>query len=149
MRLCILCDTSGSMSEGGKQFALLTALKTLEQYIWLKDLDIEIIILTLGAVEHKLDWKDYRSVCNTVGGSFELRQRLGQPAVKEADKLLILSDCCWKVQDKRAFINLTLSKGQDFAKALIIGNEADSQSRSANFIPADNLLALLERWLSC
>lgn len=137
------------MSESGKRFALMTALKTLEQYFWVEEQHLEVTLLTVGDEETEVVWPDFRHLAEQVSGSFRLKGRLEHPAVEAADKLLIFSDGCWRLEDRRAFEKLGRLKGEDFARVVIIGAEADRKCKEPHFVLAEDLLGLLERWISC
>ena len=146
MHLCILCDVSGSLKEGGKRFALLTTLRTIEQYFWVRDASPEVSLFAVNDESFPADTSDFRHIADDPKGPFDLKEALSLPAVKTADKLLILSDCCWSNDQRRAFRNLKLLRGSDFARAVIIGAEADRQCRAPDFETAENVLKLLEEW---
>lgn len=147
MKLCIVLDTSGSMAEGGKFLIALTALKTIEQYFWINQVDIEVDLFAVNDGVEQVSWEDFRQVCKGLRGSFCLKPFLQSGAHKSANKLLIISDCCWSSDNRRAFKSLTVSKGKMFARGLIVGSEADLSCRAPDFESAENVLALLESWL--
>ena len=146
MHLCILCDTSGSLREGGKRFALLTTLRTIEQCFWVRDASPEVSLFAVNDEPLSADWPDFRYLVDEPKGSFALKKALSLPAVLSADKLLILSDCCWNNDQRRAFRSLKLKRGSDFARAVVIGAEADKQCCAPDFATVENTLALLEEW---
>lgn len=146
MHLCILCDASGSLREGGKRFALLTTLRTIEQYFWVRDVSPEVSLFAVNDEPLSADWSDFRHLLDDPKGSFALKKALSHPAVQTADRLLILSDCCWGSDQRRAFRNLKLTRGSDFARAVVIGAEADKQCREPDFVTAENILGHLEEW---
>ena len=63
MKLCIVLDTSGSMAEGGKFLIALTALKTIEQYFWINQVDIEVDLFAVNDGLEQVSWEDFRQVC--------------------------------------------------------------------------------------
>ena len=137
------------MAEGGKIFAALTMLKTLEQHFWIHQSQIDVELFSVNESVENIPWSDFSEIGSDPRGGFSLQAFLDTESSKSADHLLIISDCCWSSSDKRAFRRLGVTKSKTFARALVVGQEADIGCRSPEFEPAENLLALLDEWIPC
>lgn len=155
MTLHLVCDISGSMSEGGKPFILRTVATTVAQ--WARfEYGHAAIKLYAWAAEARY-WADWRIndefpsemlVCEGATNTRALIQLLGS----EPDgNILILTDGFWTRDDAKALSHWQQGLPPDTLRVVQIGADANphlfKELKGAKVFAAEEALAVLDGWL--
>lgn len=155
MTLHLVCDISGSMSEGGKPFILRTVVTTVAQWLWL-EYGLAEIKLCAWASEARY-WPDWgikdefpaeMLVCKGSANGLALIQLLGN----ELDgKVLILTDGFWTRDDVKALNRWQEGLPPNTLRIIQIGADANphlsKELKGARVFAAEEVLAVLDGWL--
>lgn len=155
MMLNLVCDISGSMSEGGKPFILRTLVTTVAQWVRKGYGQAEIRLFAWSSQAHHIqNWsiKDDFPVdmlaCHGGTSGAALLQLLGDELT---GKVLILTDGFW-TRD----VAKTLSRWQeglppDTLRVIQVGADANPHLskglKDAKVFTAEEVLAVLDNWL--
>lgn len=155
MTLHLVCDISGSMSEGGKPFILRTVATTVAQWARL-EYGHTVIRLCAWAAEAR-QWADWNIkdefpaemlVCEGAANGSALVQLLGS----EPDgNVLILTDGFWTKDDMRTLSRWQQGLPSDTLRVVQIGADANphlyKDLKGAKVFAAEEVLAVLDGWL--
>jgi len=155
MTLHVVCDISGSMSEGGKPFILRTVATSVAQWLRL-EYGHAAIKLCAWATEarHCPDWNinnefpEEMVICEGAANGTALVQLLGS----EPDgKILILTDGYWTRDDAKTLNRWQEGLPPDTLRVIQIGADANPHLskglKGAKVFPAEEVLAVLDNWL--
>lgn len=155
MTLHLICDISGSMSEGGKPFILRTVVMTVAQWARLK-YGHTAIMLCAWATEAR-QWADWSVkdefpldmlVCKGTTNARALIQLLGS---KPDGNVLILTDGFWARDDAKALSRWQQDLPPDTLRVIQIGADANphlpKELKGAKVFAAEEVLAALDGWL--
>ena len=151
MKLHLICDVSGSMSEGGKRFALRTAVMTIAQWVRLGYSPAEISLCGWASkVRHFADWSmkdEFPEELLSCSGSSKgevLIQWLGE---KPEGKVLLLTDGFWTRDDERVLRNWSDGLPPNTLWIIKIGADANPHRKGINVFDAEQLFGNLFDWL--
>jgi len=155
MNLHLVCDISGSMSEGGKPFILRTVAMTVAQWVRL-GYGRSAIRLCVWAAEarHWADWNIQDEfpaemlVCEGAANGRTLVQLLGDAP---DGKVLILTDGFWTKGDVKTLNRWLQGLPPDTLRVIQIGADANPylsrNIKGAKVFTAEEVLAVLDGWL--
>ena len=151
MTLYLVCDISGSMGDGGKQFIMRTAVMTVAQWVRLGYGCAEIRLCAWASeVHHFLDWsekKEYPAellVCGGASNGNALVQLLGE---KPDGKVLLFSDGFWSRDDAKILKQWKNCLPPDTLRIVKIGADANPQLKGSDVFVAEDLFTVLDGWL--
>lgn len=155
MTLHLVCDISGSMSEGGKPFILRTVATTVAQWVRLEYGHAEIKLCAWATeARHWPDWniKDEfpaeMLVCEGAANGKVLVQLLGS---EPNGKVLILTDGFWTTDDVKTLNRWQEGLPPDTLRVIQIGADANphlsKRLKDAKVYAAEEVHAVLDNWL--
>lgn len=155
MTLHLVCDISGSMSEGGKPFILRTVVTTVAQWVRLEYGHAAIKLCSWATeARHWPDWNIKNEfpaemvICEGAANGGALAQLLGS----EPDgKVLILTDGFWTRDDVKTLNRWQEGLPPDTLRIIQIGADANPHLskglKGAKVFTAEEVLAVLDNWL--
>jgi hypothetical protein len=151
MTLYLVCDISGSMGDGGKQFIMRTAVMAVAQWVRLGYGSAEIRLCAWASeARHLLDWsakKEYPAELLACGGTSNggaLIQLLGE---KPDGKVLLFSDGFWSRDDAKILKQWEECLLPDTLRIVKVGTDANPQLKGPDVFVAEDLFAVLDGWL--
>jgi len=151
VKLHLVCDTSGSMSEGGKPFIMRTLVTSVAQWVLYGYGRTEITLWAWGSEACRIaDWDtssefpdEFLSCAGTANGLL-LIQSLGD---KPDGKVLILTDGFWSRDDARNLQRWMGSLASNTLRVIKIGLDANSQLKGTDIFASEELFAALDGWM--
>lgn len=151
MTLHLICDISGSMSDGGKPFIMRTLVTSIAQWVLYGYGHAEITLWAWGAeVQRISDWSPRSELpvellsCAGTTNFSSLIQSLGS---KFDGKVLFLTDGFWSRDDVRALKRWKDGLPSDTLRIIKIGADANPQLKGPDLFSPDDLFAALDGWL--
>ncbi len=152
MILNIVCDISGSMSEGGKLFAMRTAVMTVAQWTRFGYGHAELKLYGTGS-ESRLfsDWNardEFPAVLLDCSGSSFGETLIGLFEKGSDDKVLLLTDGFWTREGARMMKRWKELLGPNTLRIIKIGADSNPQIKGPDVFAAEDLFAALDSWLA-
>lgn len=155
MMLNLVCDISGSMSEGGKPFILRTLVMTVAQWVRKGYGQAEIRLFAWSSQAHHIqNWsiKDDFPVdmlaCHGVTSGAALLQLLGDEL---SGKVLILTDGFWTRDIAKILSCWQEGLPSDTLRVIQVGADANPHLskglKNSKVFTAEEVLAVLDNWL--
>ena len=151
MTLHVVCDTSGSMGDGGKPFTTRTAVMAVAQWVRLEYARAEIRLCGWASeTRHFLDWSskdEFPAELLSCGGPSNgeaLIQWLGE---KPEGKVLLLTDGFWTWDEARVLKHWMGRLPPDTLRVIKIGADANPQLKGPNMFAPEDLFVALDDWL--
>lgn len=150
MTLFLVCDTSGSMSEGGKPFITRTVVTTIAQWMLLVGRKEQIRLCAWGTEAVFDDWTmtddypEHMLVCRGTSSATALTRLLGDSPNR---KILLLTDGFWSSTDARHLKQWRSRLPDDSVRVIKIGADANPQLKGPDVFLAEDLFAALDEWL--
>ena len=147
----LVCDTSGSMSDGGKSFIMRTLVTTIAQWVSYGYGRTEIALWAWGSEVRRIPgWgtrsefpEELLSCAGTANGS-SLIQSLGD---KPDGKVLLFTDGFLSRDDARALKRWKDNLPSNVLRIITIGADANTQLKGPELFSSDELFSALEGWL--
>lgn len=151
MTLHLVCDISGSMSDGGKPFIMRTLVTSVAQWVLYGYGRTELTLWAWGSEARRIpDWgtrsefpETLLSCAGTANGS-SLIQSLGD---KPGGKVLLFTDGFWSRGDARALKRWRDDLPSNTLRIIKIGADANPQLKGPELFSSDDLFAVLDGWL--
>ena len=146
----LACDTSGSMSEGGKPFITRTAVTTIAQWIHLAGGGVQVRLCAWGSEAVFSDWTitddypEHMLVCGGTSNATALTRRLGD---SPDGKVLLLTDGFWSSTETRHLKQWRAGLPHDSVRVIKTGADANPQLKGPDVFLAEALFAALDGWL--
>lgn len=150
MTLFLVCDTSGSMSEGGKPFITRTAVMTIAQWMHLAGGQEQIKLCSWGSEAVFSDWSmtddypEHMLVCRGTSSASALTRLLGD---SPDGKILLLTDGFWSSTEARHLKQWRARLRDDSVRVIKTGADANPQLKGSDVFLAEDLFAALDGWL--
>lgn len=151
MIIHLVCDNSGSMSDGGKLFAIRTAVMAVAQWVRLGYARAEIRLCGWASeTRHFPDWStkdEFPAELLSCGGTSNgqaLIQWLGETP---NGRVLILTDGFWNLDEARVLKRWKECLPSDTLRFIKIGADAHPRLKGADVFEAEDLFAALDGWL--
>ncbi len=151
MMLFLVCDTSGSMSEGGKPFITRTAVTTIAQWIHMAVGGVQIRLFAWGSEAVFSDWTitddypEHMLVCRGTSSATALTRLLSD---SPDGKILLLTDGFWSSTEARHLKQWRARLPDDSVRIIKIGADANPQLKGPDVFLAEDLFAALDEWLA-
>ena len=151
MKLNLVCDISGSMSEGGKLFTQRTVVMSVAQWVRLGYAHSEIRLG--GWASETINFPDWSTKdefpaellsCGGTSNGQALVQWLGETP---DGRVLILTDGFWKRDDARVLKRWRERLPSDTVRFITIGTDAHPLLKGHEVFAAEDLFAALDGWL--
>ena len=150
MTLHLVCDISGSMSDGGKPFIMRTLVTTVAQWAWYGYGRAEITLWAWASeARHIPDWgtkSEFPSellCCEGTANSASLIKLLGN---KLEGKVLLLTDGFWSRGDTKNLKRWKDCLPLDTLRIIKIGADANPQLKGSDVFSSEELFAALDGW---
>ena len=151
MTLHLVCDISGSMSDGGKPFIMRTLVTTVAQWVLYGYGRTEITLWAWGSEARQIpDWGtrsefpvELLSCAGTANGS-SLIESLGD---KPDGKVLLFTDGFWSRDDARNLRRWKDGLSSNTLRIIKIGADANPQIKGTDVFSSEELFAALDGWM--
>lgn len=151
MILHLVCDISGSMSDGGKPFIIRTLVTTVAQWVSYGYGRAEIALWAWGSEAHCIpDWvtrsefpEELLSCAGTANSSSLIESLGGKPD----GKVLLFTDGFWSRDDARALQRWKDNLPSDILRIITLGADANPQLKGPEIFSSDELFSALDGWL--
>jgi len=150
MILHLTCDTSGSMSEGGKHLIVRSVARAVEQYFRFGYGHANLNLVAWGNEARVAEWNldeefpPEMLICEGVASVEALINLLGE---QPEDKVLLITDGFWSLDDVKALKRWRESLQQDTLRVIKIGADANPRLKGTDVFAAKDLFAALDGWL--
>lgn len=151
MTLHMVCDTSGSMGEGGKPFIMRMVAMGAAQWLQRGDRQRETRLYgwaSEGRVftgwNPKTDYPGELLVCAGALNCEALIQMLGE---KPDGKVLLLTDGLWPHEGARKLRRWKEGLPRDTLRVIKIGADANPQLKGPDVFAAEDFFAAMDGWL--
>lgn len=151
MTLHLVCDISGSMSDGGKPFVMRMLVLAIAQWTRLGYARTEIRLCGWASESrHFLDWNTKDELpkellaCGGSSNGDALIKLLGD---KPDGKVLLLTDGFWTRDGARMLKRWKEHLPPDTLRVIKIGADANPQLKGPDVFAAEDLFAALDGWL--
>lgn len=146
----LLCDTSGSMAEGGKRYILRNQIRAIDQYYRLlgKNVDIKLILWSNNPAV--IDWGRGQDVpdgildCNGRSDMSALIKAIGSD---NEGYFAVLSDCFWDSNTRKELSEWSRALRPNHFRIIKIGEDANPSIKGPNVYEGSELIAALEDWV--
>ncbi len=151
MTLHLVCDISGSMSDGGKPFIMRTLATTIAQWAWIGTGQTEITLWAwssearcISGWSNKSEFPPELLSCRGSANSAALIQLLGD---EPGGKVLLLTDGFWSRDDAKTLKQWKDCLPSDTLRIIKIGADANPQLKGMDVFLAEDLFAAFDDWL--
>ena len=148
--LWVVCDSSGSMSEGAKHLIARGVARVTEQYFRLGYGSADLKLVAWNKEARFVDWipdKEFPPemlVCESAANAEALITLLeGQTD----GKFLLITDGFWSLDDAKALKRWKAGLPRDTLRFIKIGADANPHLKGADVFAAEELFAALDGWL--
>ena len=148
----LVCDTSGSMIEGGKRLVMRGLVRQVEQFHRLgyaPKRDLKLVLWSDETMSHA--WNPGEEVPAELfecTGSADGEQLVGLLGAPVDDFFLILTDGFWSDESRSAIKRWKDSIRPNALRIIKVGADANPKLKGADVFEADDLLSALDGWLS-
>lgn len=151
MTLHLVCDISGSMSDGGKPFIMRTLVTTVAQWALYGYGRAEITLWAWSSEARRIpDWGTRSEFpvellsCAGTANSSSLIQSLGN---KPDGKVLLFTDGFWSLDDARTLERWKDGLSPNTLRSIKIGADANAQLKGTDLFSSEELFAALDGWM--
>jgi hypothetical protein len=150
MILHLICDVSGSMSEGGKSLITRGVARAVEQYVRLGYGRADLRLVAWSNEARVVEWRlgdefpPELLVCERIAKADALINLIGNQTVC---KILLITDGFWSQDDAKALKRLKESIQQDMLRVIKIGADANPHLKGPDVFAAEDLFIALDGWL--
>lgn len=150
IKLILIVDTSGSMSEGGKRLVARGLARATEQFIRLGygSADLKLVAWNRGA--RVVEWDPNQEfppemlVSEGAANAESLISHLGE---RPEGKILLITDGFWSQANAKALKRWKERLQLDTLRVIKVGADANPQLRGADIYTAEDLFAALDGWI--
>lgn len=149
MTLYLVCETSGSMAEGGKNLIMRGVVRAVEQYYRLGYGKGELKLIawndTAGVVEWIADneYPPQMLDCKGAANAESLIVLLGE---QPDGKILLITDGFWRRDAAKIIKRWKNGLPPDILRVIRIGADANPQLKGKDVFPVEDLFAALDNW---
>ena len=151
MTLHLVCDISGSMSDGGKPFIMRTLVTTVAQWVLYGYGRTEITLWAWGSDVRRIpDW-DVRSEfplellsCAGPANGSSLIQSFGD---QPDGKVLLFTDGFWSRDDEKALKRWKDNLPLNILRIIKIGSDSNPRLKGPELFSSEDLFSALDGWL--
>lgn len=150
MILYLACDTSGSMSEGGKHLIARGVVRAVEQYLRLEYGRASLRLVAWCKEARVVKWiadDEYPPEmlhCEGTANADALLALLGE---QPDGKVLLITDGFWSQEDARALKRWKEKLRLETLRVIKIGADVYPQLKGEDVFAAEDLFAALDGWL--
>ncbi len=148
--LYLVCDTSGSMAEGGKCMLTRGIVRAIEQYVRLGCGTAEIKLVRWDTVAALVEWNpndEFPEEFLQCGGSANAAALRELLRTESNGKILLLTDGWWSNDDAFALKKWKRTMPSDTLRILKIGADANPSLKGCDVFSAEEIFAALDGWL--
>lgn len=150
MILHLICDVSGSMSEGGKSLITRGVARAVEQYVRLGYGRADLKLVAWSNEARVVEWRlgdefpPELLVCERIAKADALINLIGNQTV---GKILLITDGFWSQDDAKALKRWKESIQLDMLRVIKIGADANPHLKGPDVFAAEDLFIALDGWL--
>lgn len=151
MTLHLVCDISGSMSDGGKPFIMRTLVTTITQWVLYGYGRTRITLWAWGSEVRRIpDWGTKSEFpvellsCTGTTNSSSLIQSLGD---KPDGQILLFTDGFWSRDDTKTLKRWKDNLPANMLRIIKIGVDANPHLKWSELFSSDELFSVLDGWL--
>lgn len=147
----LVCDTSGSMIEGGKRLIMRGLVRQVEQFHRLgyaPKRDLKLVLWSDDAISHP--WNPAEEVpselfkCSGSAAGDALVRLVGEPP---DDKVLLLTDGFWPDESRAAIKQWKDAMALGALRVIKVGADANPKLKGADVFEAEDFWIAMEGWL--
>jgi len=149
MTIYLICDTSGSMSEGGKCLITRGMVRTVEQYYRLGYGKGDLKVIAWGKETRIVEWMPDNEFpaemldCKGAVNADSLIELLGEQI---DGKVLLLTDGFWTRDVESALKRWKKRQMPDTLRVIMIGADANTHLKGFDVFATEDLFAALDGW---
>lgn len=151
MKLHLVCDSSGSMGDGGKKFAMRTVVMAIAQWVQREYAGVEIRLCSWGSETRDFPrWSANEEFpaellyCEGTSKWDDLIQLLGE---QPDGKVLLFTDGFWPQESAKALSRSKQYLPLDTLRIIKIGADANPQLRGPHVFIAEDFFSAMDGWL--
>ena len=150
MILLLVCDISGSMAEGGKCMLVRGIVRAVEQYVRFGYAVAHIKLVAWRDTATVVDWDpdaefpEFLLQCHGSAAAVPLCELIDS---QQADKVLLLTDGFWSIEDARRLKRWKRSISPDTLRIIKIGGDANPLLKGDDVFSSDEVFRALDGWL--
>lgn len=150
--LYLICDTSGSMSENGKNMLMRGVARTVEQYIRLGYGAAGLKLVLWNSEAEQMDWNPddefpEQMILNCCGPTANARALCELLNAASDGLFLILTDGWWSREDALTLRKWKLLQTSGSLRIIKIGSDANPLLKGDDVFLPDDVFSVLEEWL--
>lgn len=151
MRLHLICDTSGSLRDGGKPFIIRTVVTAIAQWWRFENPAIELNLCAWTSEVRQIpDWnakKEYPSELLNCKGATNGNALVQFFSDKPDTKILMLTDGFWSKEDEKAIKRWKKQLLPDTLRTIKIGADANPSLKGEGVFTVEDFFSALDNWL--
>lgn len=146
----LICDTSGSMIEGGKRLIVRSVVRQVEQFFRLgygTECDLKLVLWSDTAVHHC--WNPGEELARELfdcKGSADGDALVGLVDGQANDRFLILSDGSWSDDTRNAIKRWKSGLNQNALRIVKVGADANAKLMGPDVFDAEDFFGAMEGW---
>jgi hypothetical protein len=150
MLIYLVCDTSGSMEEWGKNMIARGVVRAIEQYLKLGYGSGDLKLISWGNEACVVEWhsdQEFPPEMLKSRGSANVLALVTLIGTKPVGKVLLLTDGSWVERDVRELKRWKENLQPETLRIIKIGADANPRLNGKDVFTAENLFAALDGWL--
>lgn len=150
MMLHLVCDISGSMSEGGKYLAVRGIVLAIGQYSRLGYGSAELQLVAWSNEAQRVEWvpdNDFPAEMLDCTGTVKADKLIALLGNQPAGKVLLVTDGFWSQEDEKTLKRWKQSLQRDTLRIIKVGADANPRLKGPEVFIAEELFAALDGWL--
>ena len=148
--LWIVCDASGSMSEGGKHLLARGVARATEQYCRLGYGCADLKLVAWNREARVVDWipdQEFPPEILVCEGAANAEALITLLEGQTDGKFLLITDGFWSPNDAKPLKRWKAGLPKDTLRVIKIGADANPHLKGADVFPSEELFAALDGWL--
>lgn len=151
MTVWLVCDTSGSMIEGGKRFIMRGLVRQFEQYLrfgYATNVDLRLVALRDHATQ--LSWHPGDEVPGELlecRGSLEAAELVALLGEDEADRYLLLTDGFWPDDPRKHLNQWRDALPAEALRIVKVGADSNPKLIGGGVFEAEQFYEAMDGWL--
>lgn len=148
--LYLVCDTSGSMGENGKNMLMRSMVRAVEQYIRFNYGQADLQLINWNVTAQLQAWNpddEYPESLLECAGSASMCSLQELLAEAKDCKILILTDGYWSTEDDTIFKRWKRLVPPDTIHLITLGGDANPLQKGKDVFTSDNFFGAMDSWL--
>lgn len=148
--LYLVCDTSGSMAEGGKCMLMRGVARAVEQYIRLGYGAARLQLVSWNETAQLVDWNpddEFPIEMMSCHGSNAVAPLCDLLERTPAGRVLLITDGFWSIAEARVLKRWRRGLDSDGLRIIKVGGDANQQLKGEGVFVPDDIFSVLDGWL--